>query len=52
MKCKKKRYNDELDAKIALALASKKHDRKNSTKVERKWYKCPACKGFHLTSQK
>lgn len=42
----KARYNDELAAKIALAEVQSKpgHD-------EKRYYLCPFCHGFHLTSQ-
>lgn len=44
----KKRYSDELGAKIALASTiGKRGKRRNETR----YYKCPVCRGWHLTSQ-
>ncbi len=39
------RYHDQLDAQIALAKLVWKD------KGEKRIYRCPACKGFHTTSQ-
>lgn len=51
-RCPKVRYRDELAAKIALASTSAAADRRNDEKRrERRAYRCPRCKGWHLTSQ-
>ncbi|AOZ63843.1 hypothetical protein SEA_WEASELS2_265 [Rhodococcus phage Weasels2] len=47
-KCTKKRYRDELNAKIALMNTSLRDKEKRK---ECRYYKCPKCRGFHLTSQ-
>lgn len=52
--CKKRRYNTEVDAKIALAVVRADRERKNPKRkrpAEKKYYRCPYCKGFHLTSK-
>lgn len=53
-KCTKRRYRTELDAKIALASTARKaatgrkqHDNRDECRT----YRCPVCKGWHLTSQ-
>lgn len=47
MKCKtgKRRYRDEIAAKLALAKTSRRDS------GERRYYFCTFCKSFHLTSQ-
>lgn len=47
MSCRtgKMRYRDELDAKIALARVRWKD------RGEKRCYRCPLCRGWHLTSQ-
>lgn len=47
-KAKKARYRDELDAMIALANMSS-DDR--AKRREQRAYRCPSCRGWHLTSQ-
>lgn len=45
MKCVKHRYRDELDAKIALTFMPD-----NPQRREVRAYRCPRCRGWHLTS--
>jgi hypothetical protein len=45
MKCAKIRYKTKLDARIALTLL------KAAEHGEQRYYRCPLCWGFHLTSQ-
>jgi hypothetical protein len=48
--CTKVRYRDRIAALLALAsTASKKHTAREKT--EKRVYRCPRCKGWHLTSQ-
>lgn len=49
MSCKKRRYRDEVSAKLAMASTSLKDHRR--IKNEIRLYKCNRCKGYHLTSQ-
>jgi hypothetical protein len=44
-KTRKVRFRSDLDAKIALAR------RQWADKGERRSYRCPFCRGWHLTSQ-
>ncbi len=44
-RCVKVRFRTELDAKIALAAVLRRD------KGEKRIYRCPRCKGWHLTSQ-
>jgi hypothetical protein len=44
-KCNKVRFPDELAAMLAL------NKRSNSEKGEIRHYRCPRCRGWHLTSQ-
>lgn len=46
--CKKRKYRDELGAKIALA---KIINSANSMHEEKRHYYCPRCRGWHLTSK-
>lgn len=48
-KCVKIRYRDEIAAKLALAKLGRQ-DKPGHT--EARAYPCPACRGWHLTSQK
>lgn len=50
MTCHKVRYRDEIAAKLALASA-KWTDGSRRPKVESRTYRCPRCKGWHLTSE-
>lgn len=46
--CAKVRFRDELGAKIALSQIAVKDGAKRR---ERRAYRCPRCRGWHLTSQ-
>lgn len=48
--CSKRRYRSEIDAKIALAKIQWQ-DKSRREKIETRVYKCPKCRGFHLTSR-
>ena len=48
--CTKIRYRDEIGAKFALASTQAK-DGSRRPKTERRAYRCPTCKGWHLTSK-
>jgi hypothetical protein len=49
-KCFKIRYRDEIAAK--LALASIRHqDGSGRSKTEQRAYRCPQCRGWHLTAK-
>jgi hypothetical protein len=48
--CTKTRYRDHLGAKLALMRIQRK-DKTMRPKQERRAYRCPDCKGWHLTSQ-
>jgi hypothetical protein len=46
----KVRYRDEIGAKIALAsIGTGRHERR--PKSEQRAYRCPWCRGWHLTAQ-
>lgn len=47
-RCAKRRYRDQIDASLALAVLVRQ-DKEGHT--ERRAYKCPRCFGWHLTSQ-
>lgn len=47
--CAKIRYPDELGARVALANCKAKGERQ-STKLEKRAYRCDRCHGWHLTS--
>jgi hypothetical protein len=48
--CKKRRYRDKIGAMLALAsTGSGKKTRR--AKDEKRYYKCPDCFGWHLTSK-
>lgn len=49
MKCKKRRYRDEVAAKLAMASTALKDQRR--IKNEIRTYRCNKCRGYHLTSQ-
>ena len=49
MKCKKRRYRDEVSAKLALVSTSNNAHRRHKTEI--RTYKCNRCRGYHLTSQ-
>jgi len=45
----KLRYRDELGARIALAKLQSR--RSSKRRLERRYYHCPFCSGWHLTSK-
>lgn len=47
-KAKKTRYRDDLEAKIAISRLSNTSQRDT---IPHRTYRCPFCKGWHLTSQ-
>lgn len=47
----KVRYRDEVAAMLALGRASSRSEVRPN-RVEQRQYRCPMCKGWHLTSQK
>lgn len=48
--CRKVRYRDRIAAH--LALANVQHaDKATRPNVEARAYRCPTCRGWHLTSQ-
>ncbi|KFI50058.1 hypothetical protein [Bifidobacterium biavatii] len=49
--CGKIRYSTELDAKIALASTRRARRGAVSAKEECRYYLCPQCHGYHLTSK-
>lgn len=52
MKCHKIRYQTEIDAKIALSSATyAAAQRSDEKRKEVRVYRCPRCKGWHLTKQ-
>jgi hypothetical protein len=46
--CKKLRYRDQLGALIALSSAESK--KAKGRRNEQRVYRCPDCKGWHLSS--
>ena len=50
MSCSKRRYRDDIAAKLALAKIARK-DSGAREKNERRAYRCPKCRGWHLTSR-
>lgn len=46
--CRKRRYRDEVAAKLALATIQRE-DKAHRPDQEVRAYLCPACRGFHLT---
>jgi hypothetical protein len=53
----KRRFRTELDAKLALARVqqyadSEPNKQKARYRQESRAYRCPICRGWHLTSQK
>jgi hypothetical protein len=51
MGCAKIRYRDAIAAKLAMATAVRKGGSRRP-KLEQRAYRCPDCKGWHLTSQR
>ena len=50
--CTKRRFRDELAAKMALAdIHRNKRGPERREKYEQRCYPCPNCRGWHLTSQ-
>ena len=49
MTCAKRRYRDEIAAKLALARITAHGEAREKT--PQRAYRCPACRGWHLTSQ-
>ena len=49
-RCRKHRYPDSTSARLALATIIRK-DRTDRPKTEARAYRCPRCRGWHLTSQ-
>ena len=47
--CTKVRYRDKGSALLALDTVQRKFDDED-VKVEKRAYRCPLCKGWHLTS--
>lgn len=50
MSCTKHRHQTRVDALIALADIQRK-DSPRRPKTENRAYRCPNCKGWHLTSK-
>lgn len=50
MSCTKHRYRDQIAAKLALAKV-RSQDKSHRPKTEQRAYRCPECKGWHLTSR-
>jgi hypothetical protein len=48
-RCRKIRYRDRIAALLALATVQAR-DKPGRPKQERRAYRCPDCRGFHLTS--
>lgn len=48
--CGKVRYRDRIAAQLALATIGRV-DSSRRPKSERRPYRCPLCKGWHLTSE-
>ncbi len=51
MKCTKKRYQTEEEAKQGLANVRGNAFKDNSDKIPLRYYLCSECFGYHLTSQ-
>lgn len=49
--CTKIRYRDRIAALLALSNARAK-DGSRRKKLEQRVYRCPTCKGWHLTSRR
>ena len=47
-KCGKVRYRDQIAAMFALAST---RNARSSKRAERRYYLCPDCRGWHLTSK-
>lgn len=51
MTCRKLRYRDRIAAQLALAQVIRQ-DKPHRQKTEARAYRCPSCRGWHLTSRK
>lgn len=51
MPCTKRRYRDRIAALLALASTQSTTGATRRAKDERRIYRCPDCKGWHLTSR-
>lgn len=49
--CTKIRYRTRVDALIALSRLQRK-DSTRRAKLEQRAYRCPNCRGWHLTSRR
>lgn len=49
-KCRKRRFRDDISAKLAIATIQHK-DNTGRPKTECRAYKCNFCKGWHITSE-
>lgn len=49
--CAKRRFRDEISAKLALADIQRRGKDSQRPKDERRAYRCPRCRGWHLTSR-
>jgi hypothetical protein len=55
-RCRKRRFRTKVDAMLALARtqgaanANARHGAKAAKRTESRHYRCPTCKGWHLTS--
>jgi hypothetical protein len=49
MKCKKRKYRDEIAAKLVMADTARKDHRREKNEI--RTYYCRYCRGYHLTSQ-
>lgn len=50
MGCRKRRYRDRVGALVALASCLRS-DGSRRSKLEKRVYHCPRCRGWHLTSE-
>jgi hypothetical protein len=48
-RCRKIRYRDEVAALLALESTGRRAHKRE--KEEKRAYRCPRCKGWHLTAQ-
>ena len=50
-RCRKRRFRTRIDAQMALLRTQAKADRGHPRRHERRYYRCPHCAGWHLTSR-
>lgn len=50
-RCGKVYYKNELEAKIGFMRTFMAKDDSTRTKSVKRYYRCPRCAGFHLTSK-